>query len=270
MCDGVIAAIAPTDSEARFRALGATVLRGEARFVAPDALMVDGRRLTARRIVIAAGSRPPCRRSPAWIRYRYLTNTTLFGLPERPDHLLILGGGPIGLEMADAFAGLGCRVTVVEAATIAGKEDPELVAGLRNCLAGRGVSLLEGAKVTAVEPGPTLVLDDGRRIGGSHLLVAVGRRPNLAGARSRRRQRAGRPGRGSPPIAGLRSLTNRRVYASATSPIRRASARAPSPMSAPITPASSSAAPCSVCRRGSTMPRCRVSPTQGPNWRRSA
>ncbi len=210
--DGVIAAIAPTDSETRFRALGATVLRGEARFVAPDALMVDGRRLTARRIVIAAGSSAAVPPIPGLDQVPHFTNTTIFGLPGRPDHLLILGGGPIGLEMADAFAGLGSRVTIVEAATIAGKEDPELVAGLRNCLAGRGVSLLEGAKVTAVEPGPTLVLDDDRRIGGSHLLVAVGRRPNLealdlaAGTVQATRT-------GIATDRGLRSLTNRRVYA---------------------------------------------------------
>ena len=80
-------------------------------------------------------------------------------------------------------------------------------------LAARGVTLLEGATVTAVEPGPTLVLADGRRIAGSHLLVAVGRRPNLAGAGSRRPATC-RPARpASPPIAGLRSLTNRRVFA---------------------------------------------------------
>ena len=210
--DGVIAAIAPTDSETRFRALGATVLRGQARFVAPDALMVDGRRLTARRIVIAAGSSAAVPQIPGLDQVRYFTNTTIFGLPGRPDHLLILGGGPIGLEMADAFAGLGSRVTIVEAATIAGKEDPELVAGLRNCLAGRGVSLLEGAKVTTVEPGPVLVLDDARRIGGSHLLVAVGRRPNLealdlaAGNVQTTRM-------GIATDRGLRSQTNRRVYA---------------------------------------------------------
>jgi pyruvate/2-oxoglutarate dehydrogenase complex dihydrolipoamide dehydrogenase (E3) component len=210
--DGVIATIAPTDSETRFRALGATVLRGEARFVAPDALMVDGRRLTARRIVIAAGSAAAVPSIPGLDQVPYLTNTTIFGLPERPDHLLILGGGPIGLEMADAFAGLGSRITIVEAATIAGKEDPELVAGLRDSLTARGITLLEGAKVSAVEPGPTLVLEDARRIGGSHLLVAVGRRPNLEAlnlaAGNVRTTRMG--------IAtdrGLRSLTNRRVYA---------------------------------------------------------
>jgi pyruvate/2-oxoglutarate dehydrogenase complex dihydrolipoamide dehydrogenase (E3) component len=209
---GVIAAIAPTDSEARFRALGATVLRGEARFVAPDTLAVDGRRITARRMVIAAGSTAAVPPIPGLDQVPYLTNTTLFDLAERPDHLLILGGGPIGLEMADAFAGFGCRVSVIEAATIAGKEDPELVAGLRDALSARGVTMLEGARVEAVEPGPALVLADGRRIAGTHLLVAVGRRPNLQALDLA----AGNVRAGPAGIAtdrGLRSLTNRRVYA---------------------------------------------------------
>ena len=209
---GVIEAIAPADSEVRFRALGATVLRGEARFAASDALAVDGRRITARRIVIAAGSTATVPPIPGLDQISYLTNATLFDLAERPDHLLILGGGPIGLEMADAFAGLGCRVSVVEAATIAGNEDPELAAGLRAALSERGVTLLEGAKVAAVESGPILVLDDGRRITGSHLLVAVGRRPNLQALDLP----AGNVRAGPTGIAtdrGLRSLTNRRVYA---------------------------------------------------------
>ena len=209
---GTIAAIAPTDSEARFRALGATVLRGEARFVAPDAVSVDGRRITARRIVIAAGSSAVVPPIPGLDRVPYLTNTGLFELAERPRHLLILGGGPIGLEMADAFAGLGCRISVIEAATIAGKEDPELVAGLRDALAARGVTLLEGARVQAVEPGPALVLADGRRIDGSHLLVAVGRRPNLQALELAAGNVQASPA-GVATDGGLRSLTNRRVFA---------------------------------------------------------
>ena len=210
--DGVIAAIAPTDSENRFRALGATVLRGEARFVAPDALLVDGRRITARRIVIAAGSSAAVPPIPGLAQMAFQTNATIFALAERPEHLLILGGGPIGLEMADAFAGLGSRVTVVEAATIASKEDPELVAGLRNGLTERGVTLLEGATVRAVEPSPTLVLDDGRRISGSHLLVAAGRQPNLE-ALNLAESNVQVSRMGIATDRGLRSLTNRRVYA---------------------------------------------------------
>ncbi len=209
---GVIEAIAPTNSEARFRALGATVLRGEARFVAPDTLMVDGRRITARRIVIAAGSMAALPPIPGLDQIPYLTNATIFDLKQRPDHLLILGGGPIGLEMADAFAGLGSRVTILESATIAGKEDPELVAGLRGCLAARGIAIVEHASVASVEPDSAVVLADGSRVAGSHLLVAAGRLPNLdaldLAAGNVRASRAG-----IVTDRGLRSLTNRRVYA---------------------------------------------------------
>jgi pyruvate/2-oxoglutarate dehydrogenase complex dihydrolipoamide dehydrogenase (E3) component len=209
---GVIAGLAPNDSEARFRALGATVLRGEARFVAPDAVAVDGRRLTARRIVIAAGSTAAVPPIAGLDQVPYLTNTTIFEQKPRPDHLLILGGGPIGLELADAFAGLGSSVTIVEAAGIANKEDPELVAGLRDCLVARGVTILENAKANSVEPGPALVLADGRMIAGSHLLIAVGRRPNLdALDLAAGNVRASRDGIATD--RGLRSLTNRRVYA---------------------------------------------------------
>ena len=161
---GVIATIAPVDSEARFRALGATVLRGEARFTDPATISVDGRTITARRFVIAAGSRAAVPPIEGLDRVAYWTNDSLFDLTERPDHLLILGGGPIGLEMADAFSGLGCRVTVVEADRIAAKEDPELVDGLRQALAARGVIFRERTKVTEVAPGPVLLLSDGTRV----------------------------------------------------------------------------------------------------------
>lgn len=209
---GAIAAVAPMDSEARLRALGAVVVRGEAHFVAPDALVAAGRRITARRIVIAAGSRAAVPPVPGLDRVPFLTNETVFGLTECPEHLLILGGGPIGLEMADAFAGLGAPVTLVEAATIAGREDPELAAGLRGVLTRRAVTLLEGVRVSAIEPGPALVLADGRRITGSHLLVAVGRRPNLEGLNldvgNVRASAAG-----VMTDRGLRSVSNRRVFA---------------------------------------------------------
>ncbi len=142
----------------------------------------------------------------------YLTNATLFDLNERPEHLLILGGGPIGLEMADAFVGLGTRVTLVARSRIAGKEDPELVAGLRTALTGRGVTLLEDTKVVAVEPGSTLVLDDGRRLTGSHLLVAVGRQPNLEWLGLETGEVKCSPA-GVTTDRGLRSVSNHRVFA---------------------------------------------------------
>jgi pyruvate/2-oxoglutarate dehydrogenase complex dihydrolipoamide dehydrogenase (E3) component len=209
---GVIAEIAPVDSEPRFHALGATVLRGEARFTDPATLSVDGRAITARRYIIAAGSRAAVPPIEGLDQVAYWTNDSLFDLTEKPDHLLILGGGPIGLEMADAFSGLGCRVTVVEAARIAAKEDPELVAGLRRALVARDVTFQEGTKVTGVTSGLVLLLANGRRIEGSHLLVATGRTPNLAALNLS----AGNIQAGPAGIAtdrGLRSLTNKRVFA---------------------------------------------------------
>ena len=209
---GTIAAIAPMDSEARFRALGATVLRGQAHFIAPDTLEVDGRRLTARRIVVAAGSRAAIPKLPGLDAVPFLTHETIFGLEQPPAHLLILGGGPVGLEMAAAHAGLGCRVTLIEAARIAARDDPELVGGLRRALIAQGVRLIEGQTVAAVAPGPTLILADGRQIVGSHLLIAAGRTPNIEDLALE----AGNVRAGPAGIAtdrGLRSVTNRRVYA---------------------------------------------------------
>jgi pyruvate/2-oxoglutarate dehydrogenase complex dihydrolipoamide dehydrogenase (E3) component len=209
---GVIAAIAPADSADRYRALGADVIAGEARFLDPATLAVGARRVAARRIVIATGSRPAVPPIPGLARVPFLTNETVFDLRAPPAHLLILGGGPVGLEMADAHAGLGCTVTLLEAGRIAGKEDPELAAGLRAALAARGVAILEGVAVAAAEPGPILVLADGRRIAGSHLLVATGRRAELAALAPE----AGDVRASAAGIAtdrGLRSLTNRRVFA---------------------------------------------------------
>jgi pyruvate/2-oxoglutarate dehydrogenase complex dihydrolipoamide dehydrogenase (E3) component len=123
-----------------------------------------------------------------------------------------LGGGPIGLEMADAFASLGCPVTVIEAATIANRDDAELVAGLRLALTRRGVTFLEGVPVASAEPGPILVLQDGRRIAGSHLLVAVGRQPNIE-ALNLEAAGIGASRLGVVTDRGLRCMGNKRIYA---------------------------------------------------------
>ena len=209
---GVIAAIAPHDSVARFTALGADVIQGTARFTGPDTLAIDGRPLSAKRLVIAAGARPIAPPIPGLDQVPFLTNETLFEARPTPDHLLVLGGGPIGLEMAQSFALLGARVTVVEAASIANREDPALVAVLRRTLLADNITLIEGTGVTEVAPGPTLVLADGRRITGSHLLVAAGRAPNIEQLDLAAGQvQASRAGIATD--TGLRSLTNRRVFA---------------------------------------------------------
>ncbi len=209
---GVVARIAPTDSEARFHGLGATVLRGEARFTDPATLSVNGRSVTARRFVVAAGSKAMIPALAGLAQVPYWTNESLFDLREKPAHLLILGGGPIGLEMADAFAGLGVPVTVIEAIRIARKEDPELAAGLRQALSARGVRFREAVTIAAVAPGPALLLADGSRVEGSHLLVATGRTPDLAALNLQ----AGNIRSGQEGIAtdrGLRSVSNPRVFA---------------------------------------------------------
>ena len=213
---GAIAALAPADSVERYTGLGATVLQGTARFVARDALAVsigaETRRVSARRIVIATGSRPIVPDLPGLDRVPFLTNDTLFDLDAAPEHLLILGGGPIGLEMAQAHARLGCRVTLVQSGALGARDDPELIAGLRVALQADGVAILEHARVVEVRPGPVLVLEDGRSVVGSHLLVAVGRRPTL----ERLDLAAGRVAvtpRGIDVDTGLRSRTNRFVYA---------------------------------------------------------
>lgn len=207
-----IATIEPVDSEERYASLGATVLRASARFTDPGTLDVDGRRIAARRIVVAAGSRATVPPIPGLDAVPHLTNETLWDLEEKPEHLLILGGGAIGLEMAQAHSGLGCRVTIVEAGAVAGRDDPELAAVVRDALAAQGVAILEHARAASVRPGPAIVLDDGRVVSGSHLLVAVGRTPSTAsldldagGVRFSEK--------GIATDLGLRSVSNPRVYA---------------------------------------------------------
>jgi pyruvate/2-oxoglutarate dehydrogenase complex dihydrolipoamide dehydrogenase (E3) component len=212
---GAIAHIAPTDSEARFRGMGVEVIRASAHFLAPDRIEAGERRLSFRRCVIAAGSSAVVPNIPGLAAVPWLTNETIFDLEERPEHLIILGGGPIGLEMAQAHARLGCQVTVIEAGRIAGRDDPEFAEGLRRALARDGVMLFEGVKLTALERDPEglqAVLADGTRIAGSHILLAVGRAPRLKGLDLEAGGVKATP-RGIATDAGLRSVSNRRVWA---------------------------------------------------------
>lgn len=181
-----IAGIAPHDSAERFAALGVRILQNEARFTGPDELVAGNATIRARRIVIATGSSPAIPPIPGLDGIPYLTNETVFDLTERPLHLMILGGGPIGVELAQAFRRLGVRVTLIERLTCLAREDVELSNLLIDALRDDGVVLHENTEVTQVESSVsgivlTLRHSDGSvdRIAGSHLLVATGRKPNL-------------------------------------------------------------------------------------------
>jgi pyruvate/2-oxoglutarate dehydrogenase complex dihydrolipoamide dehydrogenase (E3) component len=185
--EGVIAGIAPTDSEARYEGLGVTVLRTEAKFVGPGEVTAGGRRIQARRFVVATGSRPVVPPLPGLDEVDHLTNETVFGLDQAPGRLIVVGGGPIGCELSQAFARLGSRVTVVELASILPNDDPELAELVRLGLRAEGVRLLERTQAAAVRrDGAGLVLEverDGEResLAGDALLLAVGRRPVVEG-----------------------------------------------------------------------------------------
>ena len=184
---GVIAAIAPHDSEARFAGLGVRVLRAPARFTGPREIEVAGQRVQARRFVIATGSSPAVPALPGLAEAPYLTNETIFDLTERPEHLIVLGGGPIGCELAQAHRRLGARTTVLQRRAILPKDDPAAIEVVRRQLLAEGIDLREQVEVTGVEREGNGVAVRVRqaeveeRIVGSHLLVATGRRANVEG-----------------------------------------------------------------------------------------
>ena len=184
---GVIAAIAPNDSVERFTGLGVRVIAAAGRFLGPRAVAAGEHVIEARRIVIATGSSPSAPAIPGLAEVPFLTNETIFANRVPPEHLLIIGGGAIGMEMAQAHRLLGARVSLFEAAEVLAKDDPELARLLIARLRADGVVIEEGVRIGRVEragDGVALVLEDGdgeRRVAGSHLLVATGRRANLAG-----------------------------------------------------------------------------------------
>lgn len=185
-----IATIAPMDSQDRFEGFGVTVLRAYARFTSANTLSAGGTTVRARRFVIATGSRPLVPPVPGIETVPYLTNETIFAQRERPAHLIVLGGGPIGIEMAQAHRRLGAAVSVVGGRKILGRDDPETAAVVLDALRAEGVTLYEGRHVVRLgRLGADIeaVLSDGTVITGSHLLVAAGRqvaldRLNLAAA----------------------------------------------------------------------------------------
>jgi pyruvate/2-oxoglutarate dehydrogenase complex dihydrolipoamide dehydrogenase (E3) component len=184
-----IAAIAPNDSVARFTGLGVRVIAGVAQFRDHDTITVgDAFQIKARRFVIATGSSPAVPPIPGLESMPYLTNESVFDLTTRPEHLIVIGAGPIGLELAQAFCRLGTRVTVLEAAQPLAHEDPECAAILLDALKKEHIETRSGVTVVRLEdaaPGVRAVVRSGHgpdeAVVGSHLLVATGRRVNVDG-----------------------------------------------------------------------------------------
>lgn len=181
----VMNTIAPQDSIERFTGLGVTVISGKAQFVDAETVKVNDTSIKARRFVVAAGSSPAVPGIPGLSNVTFYTNESIFDLTEKPNHLIVIGGGPIGCELAQAFLLLGVNVTLLEAQKILPRDDVDLVDILRQELIKDGLELFENIKVlnmSKTASGISVTFETGgtpRTIDGSHLLVAAGRRPNI-------------------------------------------------------------------------------------------
>jgi pyruvate/2-oxoglutarate dehydrogenase complex dihydrolipoamide dehydrogenase (E3) component len=217
---GVIDGIAPMDSVERFEGLGVRVVQARAKFVGPRTVEGGDVRATARRVIVATGSTPMVPPVPGLMDGPYYTNETIFDVETLPEHLVIMGGGPIGIELAQAFRNLGSVVTVVEMARVMAKDDPELVDLLRQRLMDDGIEILENTQVKKVSysggGGVTVSVgaadeSPSQEITASHILVAAGRQATMAGLDLEVAGIAATP-KGITVDAGLRT-SNRRVYA---------------------------------------------------------
>ena len=176
-----IATIEPHDSVERFEGLGVRVITEYGQFISPKEVQAGDYVIEARRFVISAGSSPLVPPIPGIENVPYETNETIFELTDKPEHLLIIGGGPIGMEMAQAHRRLGCEVTVIEGMKALGRDDPEMAAHVLEALRDEGIAIEEDAmaaeirgKAGAIE----IEAKDGRVFKGTHLLMAVGRKAN--------------------------------------------------------------------------------------------
>ncbi len=178
------AQIAPNDSKERFESLGVDVFCGEARFISPDELEVDGRKLRARSFVIATGSRAAIPKIDGIDSVPYFTNETIFDqLNERPASMIVIGGGPIGCELGQAFARLGVKITLVQrAAELLPAEDREVGELLRKQFETEGIQvLLETKNSRVAQRNGNVEIQSGSRepITADAMLIAAGRTPNL-------------------------------------------------------------------------------------------
>jgi len=214
----VIAAAAPNAAKERFAGLDIEVLTGTAAFTDKRTVAVDGAiEVRAQRFIIATGSAPAIPPIPGLAETPYLTNETIFELTEMPAHLLVLGAGATGLELAQAFRRLGAAVTVIEAARPLAKAEPECAAILIEALAREGIAIRAGATATAARAsaqGVELVVkvgDGEDTVIGSHLLIAAGRVPRIDGLGL---ERAGiKHGAGGIAVNRRLRTSNSRVYA---------------------------------------------------------
>ena len=183
----IIDAIAPHDSVARFEKLGVDVIRGEARFIDSRTIAVGGQNIRAKRAVVATGSEPGIPPIPGLDQVLFFTNETIFENDTLPEHLIILGGGPIGVEISQAYRRLGAAVTILERDKAMPKDDPELARSLLQRLAAEGIAIRENADVRAVARDGSeisITIDEAgqsTQLRGSHLLVATGRKPRTGG-----------------------------------------------------------------------------------------
>jgi pyruvate/2-oxoglutarate dehydrogenase complex dihydrolipoamide dehydrogenase (E3) component len=184
---GVIGAIAPHDSVERFEGLGCTVIQAPARFTGPGEVEAGGQTIKARRFVIATGSAPVVPPTPGLEDVPYFTNETIFDLTEAPEHLIVIGGGPIGCEMAQAHRRLGSKVTQVSRSQMMPKDEPEATAIVNERFREEGIEFIENAEVTSIaRDGNNVAVnyalgDKSHELRGSHLLIAVGRKVNVDG-----------------------------------------------------------------------------------------
>jgi pyruvate/2-oxoglutarate dehydrogenase complex dihydrolipoamide dehydrogenase (E3) component len=176
--------LAHHDSAERLTSLGAHVFFGQAAFAGPMRIVVEERELRFRRAVIATGSRPAIPPIPGLSNLKCLTNENVFDLREQPRSLLVIGGGPIGCELAQAFALLGTAVTLVETEPrLLPREDPDAADIVTRRLADDGVSIMAGASVRGIvqaNEGITATLESGD-VQADAVLVATGRSPNTEG-----------------------------------------------------------------------------------------
>jgi pyruvate/2-oxoglutarate dehydrogenase complex dihydrolipoamide dehydrogenase (E3) component len=210
----VIATIAPLDSVERFEGLGVQVIEEYGHFISPTEVQAGDTIIEARRFIVSTGSGPFVPPIDGLDAVKHYTNEDIFDLREKPDHLIVIGGGPIGMEMAQAHVRLGCKVTVIEGAKAFGKDDPEMAAIVIENLKAEGIEIIEDAQANKISgKGDEITVHTPKGdFTGSHLLMAVGRKVNIDKLDL---EKGGVDfTRGGVTVGdNLRSVSNKRVYA---------------------------------------------------------